>query len=358
MKKIFNVLFMIAISMMSFAQTRNTQTATELLNLPEWVSEYDGIITSHTTRTITLNRVHDFTNGRKVIDSYSIEEKTSNVSHYALNYIANRTVGDGLTSNEIGKYSRDVIQRNGSWFAAIDITFTNNGLKKFESVRSAGMNTTVTVVNRVQTATPTNYDNPPEQVSMWEWTKTATKTTKSRRARIINIPLNQILQTLGIDRATLEYQLRETFTITPRPILYIHSTGVEAEAVNGGYRINPYYDGVSLYNQSASGRITSYNKQWPGVKLRWIVYNGENRVTTTGSTLLIQYENINDQTNKGPVKFQASDRCSFDAATNTIFYDSSKPCEVWAVFEENPAQFKQWQSEKIYLVQNGVLVEK
>lgn len=367
MKKIFHVLFsmvmILSLNITSQGQ-RDVQKTTEVLGLHADFAKTDGIITKIETSSIVCERTIDMT--RRPADTTEVYKIVKNVpqttSFYSLNY------WDGRIDATIKRTSSNTFERDwftsstGAWQAAIKYEISLDG-KTVTETRSVGQNVIVNRVRQgfswVQSPIQTDFNNPPVRVTVVTFIKDSRRTQEVRTRTNENHNLFRILSSLSWSRDQLEDALKITYTIESKAANFIHSSCTEATGnAQTGYWIQPYYDGINLYSQKPSGRITSYNKPWPGVKLRWIIYNGQNIHVATGANQVIQYETIEEQSTKGPLKFVAGTKYAYDASTHTVTYNSSIPCEVWAVTEENPAQYKQWQTESIYIVHNGELVKK
>ena len=337
----------------------------ELLRLPEDIAPFDGIITQMRTAKIVRTRMNDFTSGRRVItDSYEIVEVEKNAAEYALNRIDWRLLDNGasLAPTKQGHaltYERPTIfTERGTWIGGTTIGFVDNGsdTKQVEFISVTGRNVTVSIQNGIQVPSGTDINNPPVQIEHWEVTKTKTTTVRSRRHTSPLVPLNVILEAFQIDRASLEYALREVWTIDTTPDQNrIFSYAVAVEDRLEGFHIIPFVNGRSIFDDRPTGLLTSYGKQWPGLQTRWSIYcEGDVRSVAVGATFVIQQE----PNAQKPVVFIPSSRNHVTEVDGVlqVEYNEEKECMVVAQIEENPAQFKQWEVQNRYLVMDGELV--
>jgi hypothetical protein len=268
----------------------NTLRALHALRLPDEIAPINGVITSRTFGRIVNKRTHDFTTGRRVIkDEYYVERVTDNrFRTYAFNFLRGRADGCSFENN---RFTRDVIppQNGRSWFSKVDISF-NEDWDKITIEQSVGLN----AWNGVQQS----YDNPPVTIEREEWIVTKTKVTPPRMFKgqyVRSYPrtsLNEILAAMNLTREELEYQLREEFAVS-KPSENTHILNYGCEVVQLGaektFDILVYANGVSMEDERPSGKITSYQKQWPGVVKFMRLHNGEINETTYGST---DYERV------------------------------------------------------------------
>jgi hypothetical protein len=269
----------------------NTLRALHALRLPDEIAPINGVITSRTFGRIVNKRTHDFTSGRRVIkDEYYVERVTDNrFRTYAFNFLRGRADG---CSFENGRFTRDVIpaQNGRSWFSKVDISF-NEQWDKITIEQSVGFNT----FNGFQQP----YDNPIVTIEREEWIKRGEKTTppRLRNGQYVRsyprIFLNEILEAMNLTREELEYQLREEFAVSkPSENTHILNYGCEVarlEASDGVFDIQVYANGLNMENEAPNSKITSYQKQWPGVVKFMRLHNGEINETTYGST---DYERV------------------------------------------------------------------
>jgi hypothetical protein len=371
MKKLFALIAFIAISAFfppEISAQRNVDKTIDVLNLPAEVAAFDGIVTEISSATIVVDRLIDKTKRpADTTETYKVVATApQRVSFYSLNYWQGRLKGNPtITTDDFSQsgysFSRPAFTGaiTGAWHAAIRYDFDPAALTVKET-RSVGKNVVVTIrrvgLRRIQEPKNTSFENPPVAVTIVTFIKDSKRTQELRTRISEDRYLAEILKGLNTDRATLEESLATTFKIEKRANNFIHSSCTQAVASAEGYQIEPYYDGISLYSSKPSGKITSYNKQWPGVKLRWIIYNGQAIHTATGANQVIEYQSIEEQRSRPALKLIPGSTYNYDASTNTVTYNSSVPCLVWAVAEENPAQYKQWQTETIYSVVNGQLI--
>jgi hypothetical protein len=266
----------------------NTLRALHALRLPDEIAPINGVITSRTFGRIVNKRTHDFTSGRRVIkDEYYVERVTDNrFRTYAFNFLRGRADGCSFENN---RFTRDVIppQNGRSWFSKVDISF-NEDWDKITIEQSVGLN----AWNGVQQS----YDNPPVTIEREEWivTKTSTTPPRLRNGQYVRsyprITLNEILAAMNLTREELEYQLREEFAVSkPSESTHILNYGCEVVNLVNVFDIQVYANGVSMEDERPSGKITSYQKQWPGVVKFMRLHNGEINETTYGST---DYERV------------------------------------------------------------------
>jgi hypothetical protein len=263
----------------------NTLRALHALRLPDEIAPINGVITSRTFGRIVNKRTHDFTTGRRVIkDEYYVERVTDNrFRTYVFNFLRGRADGCSFENN---RFTRDVIppQNGRSWFSKVDISF-NEDWDKITIEQSVGLN----AWNGVQQS----YDNPPVTVEREEWIVTKTKVTPPRMFKgqyvrsYPRITLNEILAAMNLTREELEYQLREEFAVSkPSESTHILNYGCEVVPTTLPlvYDLRVYANGESMEVNRPSGKITSYQKQWPGVLKFMRLHNGEINETIYGST--------------------------------------------------------------------------
>jgi hypothetical protein len=371
MKNLFALIAFIAISAFSppeISAQRNVDKTVEVLNLPTELAAFDGIVYEITSATIVVDRLIDKTKRpADTTETYKVVPTApQTVSFYSLNYWKGRLEGNPTTTVDDFSQSGYSFSRpsftgsfTGAWHPAIRYDFDPAALAVKET-RSVGKNVVVTTrrvgLRRIQETKNTSFDNPPVAVTIVTFIKDSKRTQEVRTRISEDRYLSEILKGLNTNRAALEESLATTFRIQKRANNFIHSSCTQAVASAEGYQIEPYYDGISLYSSKPSGKITSYNKSWPGVKLRWIIYNGQAIHSATGANQVIEYQSIEEQKSRPALKLVPGSTYNYNASTNTVTYNSNIPCLIWAVAEENPAQYKQWQTETIYNVVNGQLI--
>jgi hypothetical protein len=270
----------------------NILRALHALRLPDEIAPINGVITSRTFGRIVNKRTHDFTTGRRVIkDEYYVERVTDErFRTYAFNFLRGRADG---CSFENGRFVRDVIPATDdrTWFSRVDIGF-NDAWDKIIIEQSVGFNT----FNGVNQP----YINPLVTVEREEWivTKTSTTPPRMRNGQYVRsyprLTLSEILIAMKLTREELEYQLREEFSVAkPSESTHILNYGCEVfklpSALSDSFDIIVYANGESMEADRPSGKITSYQKQWPGVVKFIRLHNGEVNESVYGST---DYERI------------------------------------------------------------------
>jgi len=266
----------------------NTLRALHALRLPDEIAPINGVITSRTFGRIVNKRTHDFTTGRRVIkDEYYVERVTDNrFRTYAFNFLKERS---SACSFENSRFVSDVIppQNGRSWFSRVDIS-VNNQWDKITIEKSVGFNT----FNNVQQP----YENPIVMVEREEWIQRGERMTPPRMFQgqyVRSYPrifLNEILEAMNLTREELEHQLREEFAVSkPSENTHILNYGCEVMNLGNVFDILVYANGVSMEDERPSGKLTSYQKQWPGVVKFMRLHNGEINETTYGST---DYERV------------------------------------------------------------------
>lgn len=339
--------------------TNNPLKAAELLRLPSEVAFMDGRITSRIERTIVQKRVHDFTkppvNGKRYTDTWEIEEKQVPFTHYALNQIAAITRGLDYLS---GKFTRETSIKDGNWFGWQEVTLSNDDDRlKIRMISQVGKNV-ATVQEKtpsgqlIQVAKPTDMSNPPVFVKRLQYTKTSTGTRQAGGATYPIVYLDEVLGGMNVNEFELAEMTAQEWIGYSSSSIYaktneLFSAGCEVIQDGNKLDLRPYYNGLPAEEFSPSGKITSYNKQWPGIAKRWRLYNGESNSIAYGSTWMKQYA------------LSESDviELSFGALTTyedgKLVIDRSQPATLWATFEELPAQGKGYGAEAIYEVMEG-----
>ncbi len=120
---------------------------------------------------------------------------------------------------------------------------------------------------------------------------------------------------------------------------HITSTSIEIVKEGNEYKGITYYSGIDASVIKPSGKITSYNKSYPGHVNRWILKQWNPDGTTAalagnvyGQTWMKQYSSTEDNT----INVVAGDFTSYDATTKTLTYNNSLKTELWYAFEELP----------------------
>ena len=162
------------------------------------------------------------------------------------------------------------------------------------------------------------------------------------------IPVSDLPSLFGQTIEELESELTSKTYCTELPSGHITSTSTEIVADEHTYKGITYYNGLDASVNKPSGQITSYGKTYPGHVQRWILkqWNQDGTVSgggVYGQAWMKQYQSSEDST----ITIVAGNQTSFDEATKTLTYDSSKLTELWYQFEELPAQGKNWCGETI-----------
>ena len=347
---------------------RDVNKTISVLNLPEPFAVADGLVTQiQAGASIVVDRTIDKTKRpADTTEVYKLVPTTTSqsVSFYSLNYWDGRLSNSNFTQSAPYTFERPAFTSplTKAWHPQIKYEISPDG-KSVKETRNIGQNVVVVRTRQglrwIQTPVQTDYNNPPVAVTVVTFIRDS-KGIKEVRTRVTeNKSLVSILNALKLSRQELEEAVSTTYTIEKKASNFIHSSATEATGdAQAGYLIQSYYDGINIASQRPTGRITSYNKQWPGVVQRWIIYNGINNHNATGATLVLEYASVNEQLSRGPLKFVPGSSFSYNQSSNTITYNSQVPCEAWAVTEESPARFKQHQTESIYTVINGALVLK
>lgn len=339
--------------------TNNPLKAAELLRLPSEVAFMDGRITSRIERTIVQKRIHDFTkppvNGKRYTDTWEIEEKQVPFTHYALNQIAAITRGLHYSGE---KFSREGFVSKDNWFGWQEVTLEKDDDRLRIRMASRVGKNVVTVQERtpsgqlIQVAKPTDVFNPPVFVKRLQYTKTNTGTRQAGGATYPIVYLNEVLQGMDVNEHELAEMTAQEWLGYSSSSIYaqtneLFSAGCEVIQDGDYLDLRPYYNGLPAEEFSPSGKITSYNKQWPGIVKRWRLYNGESNSIAYGSTWMKQYALSESDT----IQLSFGGAASYD--DNTLVIDRSQPATLWATFEELPAQGKGYGAEAIYEVLEG-----
>lgn len=364
------ILFLLAMALaISVPAQKNVSKTIDVLDLPASFEQVDGIITSIETSSIVIHRTIDRT--VRPVDTTEVyafsPASAQTTSFYSLNYWDGRMRGnptisiDDFVDKGNGTFVRSMFYGalTGAWHPGI--TYKIHSPELVSEVRNIGENVSIVRqrvgLSTIQNPVNTLFENPPVRVTVLTYHKSTKRTQLSSRGLSETRSLNEILVGLKMTRSELEERLSAKYIITKRGDNHIHSSCTEAIGnASSGYLIKSYYDGVDIALQRPTGKITSYNKQWPGVAQRWIIYNGINNHGATGATQVIEYRTTLAQANALPLRFVPGSSYSYNQSSNTVTYNSNVPCTVWAVTEEMPAQYKQWQTETIYNVENGTLI--
>lgn len=173
--------------------------------------------------------------------------------------------------------------------------------------------------------------------------KTYTSTTS------VYVPVADLPQLFGSSIADLENETRTEIYCTPlNPNTYITSTSTEIVTAGNLYTGITYYSGIDARLNKPSGKITSYNKTYPGHVQRWILkqWHPDGTVVGSGSygqAWMLQLNGSEDSA----ITIVPGNQTSYNATTKTLTYNSSLTSELWYTFEELPAQGKNWSGETI-----------
>jgi hypothetical protein len=349
----------------------NLQKTLRNLRLPDSFGKFDGIISTRTSRVLIQERVHDYTqmtriNGKsvpKVIDTFKIEESKSAFDTYALNMLDwelhSRNVEVKLESEDEVIFGRDKFfstieigpfTGNTYWYTGINssITETLDGTYIFDKVIDLGLSS-----DTKGNPEPTLGENPLVTVVRREFIKTRTSLSKP----IVSYPkiaLYDILSAMGKTKDELKYDMRTTFLIVPKaqlPLNKICNTSIEAVfTMNEDGSIladaKVYYDGIDTQVTRPTGKITSYNKQYPGHVVRWRLYDGIVNDYVYGSSATIVFNSLVDD----KITIVAGNETKYDALTKTLTYNKEDGATLWVTFEEQPAQGKGWGNEAMYFL--------
>jgi hypothetical protein len=347
-----------------------TQTTLKNLRLPDSMYLFDGLITSTIRRKIVMEDITDISTGKTIkTQTFQIKEMVDDKNKsYALNRLAwmlhERWIE--LVSEEADNY---IFQRDRN-FATIEVgPFAGNtywypgknymitpfeNKYKIDLIIDLGASSTTGGVPE-----PTNGENP--LVTVERYTTLITKQSKitSRRPSFPTYKLEDLCSRMNMTKEQLKNEMVTTFIIDPKNTLAtnrICNTSVIAEFTleeNGNLKADGkvFYDGVDTQVTSPSGKITSYDKTYPGHLFRWRLYNNDIVDTSLGTSATVSFSSNSDDS----ITIVAGDKTSYDSATKTLTYNKNKDAYLWASFEELPAQGKNWGGEAIYFLSENNL---
>lgn len=322
----------------------NTAATLQVLRLPESIGVFDGLITSKTTKNVTIVETLNYdkrVNGKPTVTTgVKFRDVVDTTRSYFLNWIQQRInhpkvgIASEAEDNYLFGYERynDVLEYG--YLAGIEVTFAGSKVHITGSGDIKEMTITINVGRNVAAnGQPLKFE---------DWVMTV------RRERVIisggkslkptvsnpNFKVTAIAAMLGITRDELDSLLSERYTIDTNVNTDTHIVSTACYATferNGGIvtsRMHVLYNGIE---QVPSGKITSYNKTYPGHVTRWRLYNGVVNNTAYGASEVVS---------ESPT-YVISDDMTIDGAT------------LWVTFEELPAQGKGWGSEAIYLLIDG-----
>lgn len=170
-------------------------------------------------------------------------------------------------------------------------------------------------------------------------------------SKSVYVPVADLPSLFGKSIEQLEEETAtETYCSVLNSDTHITSTSTEIVVSGDKYKGITYYSGVDAAVSKPSGKITSYNKQYPGHVNRWILkqWDAEGQPITIGMGVLGQVWMRQMASNEdSEITVIAGGRTEYDDATKTLTYDSTLPTELWYSFEELPAQGKNWGGETI-----------
>lgn len=168
------------------------------------------------------------------------------------------------------------------------------------------------------------------------------------------VPVAELPGLFGHSIESLEDDLHTEIFCTPlNKATHITSTSTEIITAGNVYKGITYYSGVDASITKPSGKITSYNKPYPGHVQRWLIkqWNQDGTVaqgtSSRGEVLMVTFQSSDNSS----VVIVPGSKTEYNAASNTITYDASNITELWYQFEELPAQGKNWSGETIVKLQ-------
>lgn len=368
----------------------NVSNALRTLRLPEYISEFDGLIFKENKRVPVLERTRDFTKMVRNPQTGRMEPLTTEKvifvqrdsiltnKTYALNWIDFR-----FNNNRFAEIEQDFLGAVAKFQHPIQELVLEHGPKKGELVWYNGVSAefidyspsekhivfkTTPGVNSVN-GIGTDVNDPLVPISRIEKMITGTTVTNVRTGeRTItnlretvrnggfpNIPLSTILQLAGgmsleqfIDYTAI------TYVIQPQPTPnHIVNTSIEAVFTPNGEDFIAdaivYYNGISTDEKRPSGMITSYNRTYPGHVVRWRLYDDIVTDPIYGASSVIQFNSLQDD----KIRIVAGDSTSYNSTTKTLTYNKENGATLWVTFEESPAQGKNWGNEAMYFLSEG-----
>jgi hypothetical protein len=322
----------------------NTAATLEALRLPESIGVFDGLITSKTTKNVTIVETLNYdkrVNGKPTVTTeVKFRDVVDNTRSYFLNWIQQRinhpkvAISSESEDNYLFGYERYNAVLEHGYLAGTEVTFAGSRVH----ITGSGAVTEMTITTNVGRNVAANG----QPLKFEDWVMTV------RRERVIilggkvlkptvsnpNFKVTEVAAMLGITRDELDSLLAERYTIDTNVNTDTHIVSTACYATferNGGVttaQMHVLYNGIE---QVPSGKITSYNKPYPGHVTRWRLYNGAVNNTAYGASEVVS---------QSPT-YVVSDDKTIDGAT------------LWATFEELPAQGKGWGSEAIYLLIDG-----
>ena len=168
------------------------------------------------------------------------------------------------------------------------------------------------------------------------------------------VPVADIPTLFGNSVEEIENELRTDIFCSPlNRSTHITSTSCEIVSSGSQYKGITYYSGVDASITRPSGKITSYNKSYPGHVNRWILKQWNQDGTTAapsgsvyGQTWMKQYSSQEDNA----ITIVRGSVTSYDESTKTLTYNGSLKTELWLTHEELPGQGKGWGGEDIIVL--------
>jgi len=339
----------------------NLSKALELLQLPEDCGQFEGQVTTKTSRHIIINEIQDYTvSPKKITTEVRSAETTQLFGVYTLNLLSMYLHAYGHEVEEVGegimKTNKErVFSDSSRWFPwqKVSIEPTTNG-HSYDVISDIGLN----AVHDPFGGGTTDFNNPPVRAGVFY--KTITTITKSGTGAIkvytgkkkyVNWTVSQLVEATGMSEAELAVAARTTFnSVKVNPDTHITSIAMGLErpsetSVKGVFHVN----GVPVTGSLM--KITSYNKMCPSFKFRWNLYNRAG-VNAYGSSVMVEFAANADNT----INFVAGTTDSFNPDTSTLTYDESLPTNANLVgyAEFLPAQGKNENAGRTIVLESGL----
>ena len=333
----------------------NLEKALRVLSLPDSFGKYNGLICNKVSYQLTEVVVTDYTKliGIKpTVTTTYVERAIADPGYkmYALNHF-NMLMAKNSDFSIIDEFT---IVKPLEFFTINAGPFTGNSYWSGEAevkMSKSGTNTLVThtynpFMNTTVKGFPeaTNGINPSKSIVREDWTKTKTFTSSKPVKSYPVYTKAELMTKTGwsyeqIKRAyRIEYEIKSLDSN-----VNITSTGCKIVNTNNKYTGEVYINGILSPEIDYRKLTTSYGQKHPGYVFRWRLYNGTVNESIYGSSQVIKFTDHESTT----IEILPSTMVTWDAVNRILTYDQTKPAQLWATFEELPAQGKNWGGEDI-----------
>ncbi len=334
----------------------NLDKALEVLKLPASFGKYNGILCNKVSYQLVQVVVTDYTKliGTKpTVTTTWVEKPTVNMGFklYALNYFdmilephSDFVVVDDDTIEkplEFFTINNGPFSGKSYWSGEAEINMTKNVSDQIvvSHTYNPFMNTLTSGLPE-----PTNGINPSRSVLREDWiiTKTFRSSTPAKSYPVYS--KSDLITKSGMSYEQIKRAYRIEYLINSLdPNVFVTSTGCKIYKSGDTYRGDVYINGVLTSEIDYRKLITSYGQKHPGYVFRWRLYNGTVNDPIYGSSQVIKFSS----SESNEIRVVPGNSVSWDSVNRVLTYDESKPATLWATFEENPAQGKNWGGEDI-----------